>query len=268
MGQSEVRPEISVVCPTYNSANFVLRTLENVVDQVYAPFEIIVSDDGSTDDTVSVVRNFLKERAGIKSELIVNPHRGPGATRNTAVQRASGEWIAFIDSDDVWLPHKLEVVAQAIMEHSAANFFCHSEEHIRQDGSRHLLDYGQWFDPLKPLPLQLYFRNFFSTSAVTCRRSLLLESGLFDEFLMSSQDYELWLRMSPQIKPYFIKDVLGFYYDRDGNITSGKIWSRWMNMVRIACRHRRKTTVAGSLYQLLRLTAAYGILGLHKRFAN
>src|SRR5258706_1629286 len=101
MGQSEVRPGISVVCPTYNSANFILRTLENVADQVYPPFEIIVSDDGSTDDTVSLVRSFLNERPGIKSELIVSPHKGPGAARNTAVRCASAEWIALIDSDDV-----------------------------------------------------------------------------------------------------------------------------------------------------------------------
>jgi glycosyltransferase involved in cell wall biosynthesis len=268
MGSSEALPKISVVCPTYNSASFVLPTLEHVVNQVYLPYEIIVCDDGSADETVSVVRNFLKDHPGIRSQLIVNPHRGPGATRNTAVRHASGDWIAFIDSDDVWLPHKLEVVAQSIRDHSEANFFCHSEEQIRQDGSRQLLDYGKWYDRLKPLPFQLYHRNFFSTSAVTCRRSLLLDSGLFDEFLMSSQDYELWLRMSPQISPYFINDVLGFYYDREGNITSGKIWSRWMNMVRIAYRHRKKTTVVGSLYHLLRFTAAFGVQGLHKRFAN
>lgn len=264
MSQSEVPPAISVVCPTYNSSSFILRTLESVVGQGYAPFEIVVADDGSTDDTISAVRSFLNDNSAIKSQVIVNPHRGPGATRNTAVRCARGEWIAFIDSDDVWLPSKLEVVAQAIMTHSEANFFCHSEEKIQEDGTRLLLDYWRWFDPQKPLPVQLYHRNFFSTSAVTCRRSLLSESGLFDEFLMSSQDYELWLRMSPQIKPYFIKDVLGFYCEREGNITSSRVWSRWKNMARIAFRHRKKTTAAGSLYRLLRLTAAFGIQGIHK----
>ena len=264
MSQSDAPPVISVVCPTYNSASFVLRTLESVVSQVYPPFEIVVADDGSTDETISAVRNFLNGNPGTKSQVIMNSHRGPGATRNTAVHCASGEWIAFIDSDDVWLPHKLQVVAQAIMTHSKANFFCHSEEKIQQNGTRDLLDYGRLFDPQKPLPFQLYYRNFFSTSAVTCRRSLLTESGLFDEFLMSSQDYELWLRMSPEIKPYFIEDVLGFYCEREGNITSSRLWSRWKNMVRIAFRHRKKATTAGSLYHLLRLTAAYGIQGLHK----
>lgn len=252
-------PEISVVCPTFNASSFVIPTLESVVAQTRRPYEVIVSDDGSTDDTVSVVTNFLSRRPNIKSRVVVNSHRGPGATRNAGVQAAAGEWIAFIDSDDLWLPNKLQVISDAIVEHSEANFFCHSEQQIRKDGTRGLLDYGNWFDQSKPLASQLYYRNFVSTSAVTCRRNLLCESGLFDESLASSQDYELWLRMSPSISPYFVREVLGFYCDRDGNITSGRHWSRWKNLMTIAFRHREKATRLGAAYRVLRLTMAFGI---------
>lgn len=258
-------PQISVVCPTFNGSKFVIPTLESVVAQTRKPCEIIVSDDGSTDDTVSIVKDFLSSRPAINSRLIVNPHRGPGAARNAGVQAAQGEWISFIDSDDLWLPNKLQVISDAIVEHFEANFFCHSEQQIQKDGTRNLLDYGGWFDQFKPLPSQLYQRNFLSTSAVTCRRNLLWESGLFDESLPSSQDYELWLRMSPSIRPYFVREVLGFYCDRDGNITSGRIWSRWKNLMRIAVRHREKVTFLAAANRVLRLTAAFGVQSIHKR---
>lgn len=258
-------PKISVVCPTFNGSQFVVPTLESVVAQTLPPFEIIVSDDGSSDDTVGLVRDFLDRSPHIRSKIVENPHRGPGATRNTGIEEATGEWIAFIDSDDLWLPNKLQVVSKSIVEHPEANFFCHSEQQVQRDGATRLLDYGHWFDPRKALPAQLYHRNFFSTSAVISRRSLLCESGLFDVSLPSSQDYELWLRMSPLIKVYFIREVLGFYRDRDGNITSGRRWSRWNNLVRIAVRHRQKATALGTLKRLARVTAAFGVQAIQRK---
>lgn len=260
----EKNPLISVICPTYNSSSFVLRTLESIVAQSYRPFEVIISDDGSMDDTVQTVRRFLKGYPEIQSEIIVRPHCGPGAARNAGIQHAKGEWIAFIDSDDVWLPQKLEVVAQAISKHPEVNLFCHSEEQVSRDGSRQLLDHGSRFNAQKSIDSQLYYCNLFSTSAVTCRQDLLCQSGLFDESLMSGQDYELWLRMSPWIRPYFIRDVLGYYYDRHGNISSSGDWQLWRNMIRIAVRHKDKATTIGQLYRLLRITASFGLQKVHK----
>ncbi len=252
-------PTISVVCPTYNSAPFVVRALESVFAQTVSPFEIIVADDGSTDDTVEIAKALLESKASIASEVLVNNHRGAGAARNAGIRRAAGEWIAFLDSDDSWHPRKLEVVVGAIVAHPEAQLFCHNEEHRRSDGSVRLLDYGVRFSPGKPLTSQLYFNNLFSPSAVTCRRSMLHQSGLFDESLRSAQDYELWIRMSPRVRPVFIGDVLGYYYDRDGNISSLSIWRRWTDMVRIALRHRQKVPALVCLYRLLRVSASFGL---------
>src|SRR5438105_9046670 len=139
-------PTISVICPTYNSARFVTRTLESAVQQTRRPDEIIISDDGSTDETVSVVEEFLSAYPQIPHSVLRNPHRGAGATRNSAIQRSSSEWISFLDSDDLWQPQKLQVISQLIEQHPGVNLICHAEEQVALDGSRHIIDYAQWYD--------------------------------------------------------------------------------------------------------------------------
>jgi hypothetical protein len=93
---------------------------------------------------------------------------------------------------------------------------------------------------------------------------MLLRAGLFDESLMSAQDYELWLRMSPWIRPHFIREVLGYYYDRDGNISSGSDFQLWKNAIRIAVRHRHKVTTVEHFCHLLRVTASFGARGVKR----
>jgi len=258
-------PTVSVVCPTYNSAGFAIRTLESVVAQTTPPYELIVSDDGSTDDTVAAVGRFLGRHPEIRSHLIENTHRGPGAARNAGIRLAGGEWIAFLDSDDLWLPHKLKAVSEAIREHQEANLICHSEEHVRRDGSRNLLDYGARFDAARLVGPQQYFTNLFSPSAATCRRSLLLQAGLFDESLPAWQDYDLWLRLSVWVRPVFIREVLGYYCDRPGSITAGNLWRQWHSATKIAIRHRDKVSAGACAYRLLWLTGLFGFRMVHRQ---
>jgi glycosyltransferase involved in cell wall biosynthesis len=253
---------VSVVCPTFNSAKSVDRALESVLSQTVAPLEVIVVDDGSTDDTVVVARRVLDRHQEVPATVIEAPHRGPGSARNAGIRRARGAWIAFIDSDDVWLPRKLEAVDRAIAAHPEVNLVCHGEERVLLDGSRRPLDYGAWYDPHRPLPPQLYSRNFLSTSAVTCRRQLLEDTGLFDEALMSSQDYELWLRMSSKMRPVFIREILGTYHDRADSISSGRPWRRWLNLLRVSLRHRDKVGWLATARRLARLTASFGAQAL------
>jgi glycosyltransferase involved in cell wall biosynthesis len=262
-----VKPVISVVCPTFNSASFVVRTLESVVSQTLPPDEIIVSDDGSTDDTVACVTGFLQGYPSIRSVVIAGTHKGPGAARNSAVKRATGEWIAFIDSDDFWFPTKLEKIASAIASHPEANVFCHSEEQIHLDGSRRSIKYSVWFDSRRPLPQQLYYRDFFSPSAVTCRRSLIRDAGFFDEAIMSGvEDFDLWQKMAPRIVPVFIDETLAYYYDREGNISSRGDWKRWQDMVRLAFRYRRVVTPVGMVFHLTKVTVFFGLRGMRRLF--
>ena len=261
----QLDPAISVVCPTYNSARFVTRTLESVFSQTRLPGQVVVSDDGSSDDTIQTVSRLLAQHPEVKCTVIQNEHRGAGSARNAGVRSSTGMWVAFIDSDDVWLPNKLAVVSEEIRRHPEVNLLCHSEGQVSLDGTERLIDYGAWCDTNRPIPGQLYFRNFFSTSALTCRRELLLDAGLFDERIRSGvEDFDLWQRMSPGIRPRFIQEKLGYYFDRPGNLTSTSEWLKWRDMIRLALRHRRHVNSAGTFYQILRVTGFYGLRGLRR----
>lgn len=240
MSHQETRtPLVSVVCPTYNSREFVERSLGSVLAQTIPPFELVVADDGSTDGTPDLVEQVVGRDAPCDVRLLRQHHRGPGATRNAGVRAARGMWIAFLDSDDQWDPQKIARVLGAIAAYPAVNFFCHSETHVRLDGSRELLDYGARYRPQESLPRQLFRNNLFSTSAVVCRRDLLVQRGLFDETLPSAQDYELWLRLSQWLRVHFLRESLGYYIDRPGNITSMPSVRRLGNVSRALTRNRR-----------------------------
>lgn len=249
--------DISVVCPTYNSAAYVLATLRTVAEQIVLPAELIVSDDGSTDGTPEIVESFFASCTGLSTRLIRNKHVGPGAARNAGLKVATRNWVAFLDADDLWFPGKLKAVAVASQAHPACNLFCHSEQRILLDGSIQVLDYGKSFDGSKPLGAQLFWNNIFSTSAVVCDRRVLQQYGYFDEFLMSGQDYELWLRLAPNLKVHFIREICGSYVDRPGNITSGKLEQRTKNIVLIKHRHRDKATLLLYCLTMGKLGASY-----------
>lgn len=248
-------PRISVVCPTYNSEHFISNTLKTVLNQTKLPFELIVSDDGSTDNTVAKVDAFFRTFSGLDTHLIKNPHQGAGATRNAAILRAKGEWIAFLDSDDLWKPNKIAVVSEAIRKHPEANFIFHNEDRIKLDGTKTLLhDFSSFYREELPLTYQLWRYCIFHTSAVTCQKELLLDCGLFNEALMSSQDWELWIRMSPHIRFHHIRKVLGTYIDRSDNITSTKSFKGLLNRLKIMSIHWGKSgaTVSDYVYMVLR----------------
>jgi glycosyltransferase involved in cell wall biosynthesis len=250
--------KISIVCPTFNSAGFIERTLATVLAQSRLPDELVISDDGSSDDTVEVVERYLIEHCGaFPWRVLRNPHRGPGATRNAGIRGASESWVAFLDSDDLWEVEKLERVEAAIVANPRANFFCHDETRIDKGGRASRLEYGRRYRDDRPLPPQLYFANMFSTSAVVCRRDLLLVYDGFDESLMSAQDYELWLRLSPSLLPSFIGEMLGKYMEREGNITSGKLFKRMSNELRIAWMHRAMVSPGLVVARIVRIALSY-----------
>jgi len=251
--------KISVVCPTYNSAAFIEKTLASVFSQSLPVYEIIISDDGSTDRTLEIVESIFQEQgAKFKCKLLKNSHKGPGSTRNMGIRSAQGEWIAFLDSDDIWLPEKIEQVTGTIKQNSKVNFICHNENRVNQKkGTRTILKYGVHYRRNKPLFNQLYFSNLFSTSAIVCKKSLLLEKGLFDTKLMSAQDYELWLRLSPYIIVHFIDCILGEYVEREGNITSGSLKRRMKNEMMIAYQYRDNVSYFAMMTRIFRIFGSY-----------
>ena len=227
-------PSIAVVCPTYNSANFITNTLQSVLCQEQLPDEIIISDDGSKDETLKLVRQILAN-APLETRCIVleNSHAGPGAARNAGILAASSDFIAFLDSDDLWHPEKILRCHKALSADPSVNFLVHWEVmHLENGRTKELLN-GAKLRKDKNLSRQLYSGNMFSTSAVVCCRALLAQCGGFDTHLSSAQDYELWLRMSPYIRTEVINSFLGTYIVRSNNITSGRLLPRFTNEIKL-----------------------------------
>jgi glycosyltransferase involved in cell wall biosynthesis len=194
--------KVSVIIPTYNRAEKVCRAISSVLSQTYEDFELIVIDDGSDDHT----REFLSR---FRDNIVLINHSqnmGVSAARNSGIAKAVGEFIAFLDSDDQWMPEKLEVQIDFFRENPDA-VACQTGEIWIRNGirvnpkNRHLKPSGDIFESSLELCL-------VSPSAVMLKRSLLDEVGLFDESFPVCEDYDLWLRISNKYPVYLIEKDL------------------------------------------------------------
>ncbi|MBF0352550.1 MAG: glycosyltransferase family 2 protein [SAR324 cluster bacterium] len=250
-------PSISVVCPTFNSEAYIENTLESILKQHLPPYEVIVSDDGSSDETIQKLKHIQQkfEQKSICFKIIENAHRGAGATRNSGVFAAQGEWIAFADADDPWKPEKLSVVSQAIQASPDTNFFLHWMEYLRLNGEVVLIPNGNKYNSDRPLPMQIYRRNFLPTPAVVCKKDLIVQVGGFDEDpAMIMEDYDLWLRMSPFVRLTVIKQALVTVVERRDSISARHYWHRYVPTMKVLLRHWEKGGLVLLAYRSLRTT--------------
>ena len=189
LGEIRPVPRVSVILPTYNRSWIVGQAIDSVLDQDYANLEVIVVDDGSTDDTSRLLATYADRISVIGQE-----NRGVSAARNTGIRAAAGELIALLDSDDTWLPGKVAAQVAFFSANPDARV-CQTEElwvrnGVRVNpGKRHRKEGGMIF--ARSLALCLV-----SPSAVMMRRSLFDDVGLFDESLPACEDYDLWLRIA------------------------------------------------------------------------
>jgi len=196
---------ISVVVPTFNRAHTLPRALDSILCQCQPATEVIVVDDGSQDDTGDLIRRRYPQ-----VHYLRQPHGGVSSARNRGIDAADGDWIAFLDSDDAWLPDKLAAQRTALGEHPNSRL-CHTQEIWIRHGRRvnqmdkHAKSGGYIFRACLP-------RCVISPSAALLHRSLFDALGSFDEDLPACEDYDLWLRIcatepvafvpEPQIRKY------------------------------------------------------------------
>lgn len=192
---------ISVIIPTYNRAEWLTEAVESVLAQTWRDFELIVVDDGSTDDTAHRLAVY-----GDRLRYVQQANAGVSAARNHGIRLARGKWLAFLDSDDLWEPEKLAAQMAFFRENPNAHI-CQTEEIWIRRGQRvnpkrkHRKHSGWIFEHCLPLCI-------VSPSAVMMARSLLDEVGLFDESLPACEDYDLWLRISKDEPIYLIDEPL------------------------------------------------------------
>jgi len=187
-GRVSERELVSVIIPTYNRRELVREAVVSVLRQRYGALEVIVVDDGSDDDTAAMVESM---GGGVRCLRV--SHGGVSRARNAGILASRGRWIAFLDSDDLWLPRKMSFQMQFFRDHPEYRI-CQTEEVWIRNGRRvnprkyHRKPQGHCFE-------RLLERCLVSPSAVVLERSLLDETGLFDENLPACEDYDLWLRI-------------------------------------------------------------------------
>lgn len=193
---------ITVIIPTYNRAHTIIRCLDSVIQQTFLPkhFEIIVVDDGSNDDTQSVLRNYQHIQ---RIRVLQQSNQGVSSARNLGIKSAKYTWIAFLDSDDYWMPHKLYKQMQKLL--CEKNLVCHTEEIWIRNGKRvnqckhHKKTGGFTFTDNLPLCAM-------SPSSIIIHRDVFDVVGVFDEKLPACEDYDLWLRITAIFKISYVTD--------------------------------------------------------------
>ena len=193
---------VSVICPTYNSALFLSKTLDSILVQTFVNFELIISDDGSADETIDVATRYkqLFEKKSIEFYIIQNKHVGPGFARNRGIDLSKYEWISFIDSDDIWEPTKLERVITIIKLNQGYNCILHRQHFIKSNGNIRKHDFDIYFNPSASAHKQIFKTNFLAMSAITIQKKIILDCGGFNENYQNAQDYDLWLKI---VIPFF-----------------------------------------------------------------
>lgn len=215
---------IAVVVPTYNRAAVLGRALDSVYDQTMPPAQCLVVDDGSDDGTGELVRRHYPEATYLKQA-----HRGVSAARNLGIRRAEADWVAFLDSDDCWLPAKLEKQSRALER--TDHVICHTDEIWIRRGRRvnpmrkHRKRGGWIYRHCLP-------RCAISPSASVVRRDVLEFAGGFDEALPACEDYDLWLRLCGRYPVLYLEETLVTRYGGHADQLSARHWG--MDRFRVA----------------------------------
>lgn len=206
---------ISVIIPTYNRAHILERAVRSVLAQEGEALEVIVVDDGSTDDTQQVLAAMDDPR--IRYERLPG-QSGACAARNRGIELAQGEYIAFQDSDDEWLPGKLTRQRQQLEETGADVVFCAFERYNVQ-GERTQVFPHEWIEPDRVTYEQLLFENLCSTQTIMGRRACF-EEVRFDPTFPRLQDWEMMLRMVKRFDVRYFSDVLVRVHEQPDSISA------------------------------------------------
>jgi glycosyltransferase involved in cell wall biosynthesis len=212
-------PTVSVVIPTYNRADYILEAIESVMSQTYRDFEIVVVDDGSTDDTRQVLADMV---AAGTIQYVYQENRSKSAARNHGIRLAKGKYIAFLDSDDLFAPTKLEKQVAFLERHPEIGFvhswYSKFDDDGNQLGVRDTSKYTGWVYP----EILLSWSVLMAVPCMLVSREVLSEVGGFDETQKWGEDLDLWRRITRIYPIDLIPEALTLVRVHSGNLSKSE----------------------------------------------
>lgn len=210
--------KFSVVISLYNKEGNILSTIQSVLKQTHTDFELLVVNDGSTDNSREIVENIEDPRL----RLIDKNNGGVSSARNKGILESRNEWIAFLDGDDIWLPHHLEQIAKLITKNPKYMVFCGS--FIRSNAELpETYDEGYKFIP--DYFVEAIKGHFFWTSVVVLHKSVFDEAGVFPENITMGEDLDLWARIGSKFEFIKSEKISAIYVQEADNKLSHKVIS-------------------------------------------
>lgn len=210
---------VSVVIPAYNAENTIVGCVQSVLDQTYTNTEIIVVDDGSKDGTVSLLKCMAQSLPEGKLQVISQKNAGPSVARNNGIGHAKGEYIAFLDADDSWLPIKLEKQMPCFESEGVGLVgcrFCIGDVRVDEEQS----------DTIHVDFKKLLFKNYFVTSSVVVAAGVC-RNFHFNSSQKYSEDYRLWLQIASEYRCILLTETLGRSFDKPVFGASGLSSNLW-----------------------------------------
>jgi len=255
-------PRVSIIIPTWNRSRVLCEAVDSALAQSFTDSEVVVVDDGSTDDTAAVVAARYGPLPRVR--YLRQPNAGPASARNRGVRESRGALIAFLDSDDLWEPSKLELQVDQLDRHAeAALSFCDAvvRDRGRDRGTRFA---GKRF--VGDITVRgLVEWNFpMCTPAVVVRRSALEAVGLFDAGLACQEDWDLWIRLITHAPVVYIDRPLVVIRRGDDNLSRTRVLDKWRAALQLWTRHADRLERSGCPASLIRRKKAHA----HKKIAQ
>jgi glycosyltransferase involved in cell wall biosynthesis len=214
---------VSIITPVYNGQDFLDRSIKSVLAQTYENWELLLIDDGSSDNSVQIIKYYLEDN---RIKLLRNEsNSGIPTTRNKGIENSTGEFIALLDQDDEWLPHKLEKQVNRFLEIDDSFGLIYSNVEVRTDQGI-LADQKKEIEPEVSIQSNLELmlsRNLITSPTAMVKRKALEEVGLFDESIRwGGDDYDLWIRIAHKYKFDYIDEVLCIRHEHQQNYSADK----------------------------------------------
>lgn len=237
---------ISVIIPAYNAEQYIRAAIQSVLAQTHPAQEIIIVDDGSTDGTRQAVEELQKQRGSDAPVIryIYQQNQGPAAARNTGIKNAVGDYVAFLDADDRWLPARLERQMAVLRTRPDAGLVCSGRLRVDEFTGRKTIDCaGSKFSFSNDSYRDLWTHgNYVVTSSVLARKRCLEEAGGFDEDprVLGSEDAEMWLRVAEKFQIVYVNEPLVEYLVRQGGMNRSNIQRSYESAIFVLQKHEAR----------------------------